>query len=52
MRTVEDTHKETKGRVLCGPGISEEFRMDVGLRRECLKLSRTTCTNDIVRKLL
>ena len=25
---VEGTCEETKGRVVCGPGISEEFRVD------------------------
>ena len=28
---VEGTYEETKGRVVCGPGISEKFRVDVGL---------------------
>ena len=32
-RIVEGTYEETKNRVVCGPGISEEFRMDVGLRQ-------------------
>ena len=30
---VEGTYGETKGRVVCGPGISEEFKVDVGLRQ-------------------
>ena len=30
---VEGTYEETKGRVVCGPGMSEEFRVDVGLRQ-------------------
>ena len=29
--------KRQKGRVACRPEISEEFRVDVGLRRECSK---------------
>ena len=29
---TEGTYEETKGRVVCGPGISEEFRVDVDLR--------------------
>ena len=33
VRMVEGTHEETKGRVACGPEISEEFRVDVGLRQ-------------------
>ena len=33
VRMVEGTYEETKGKVVCGPGISEEFRMDVGLRQ-------------------
>ena len=30
---VEGTYKETKVRVVCVPGISEEFRVDFGLRQ-------------------
>ena len=30
---VAGTYEETKGRVVCGPEISEEFRVDVGLRQ-------------------
>ena len=30
---VEGTYEETKGRVVYGPVISEEFRVDVGLRQ-------------------
>ena len=33
VRMVEGTYEETKRRVVCGPGISEEFRVDVGLRQ-------------------
>ena len=33
MRMVEATYQETKGRVVCGPGILEEFRVDVYLRQ-------------------
>ena len=31
MRMVEGICEETKGSVVCGSGISEEFRVDVGL---------------------
>ena len=31
VRMVKGTYEETKGREVCGPGISEEFRMVVGL---------------------
>ena len=56
-------YEETKGRVVCGPGISTEFMVNVGLRRECSSLSpllfitvmeaisRKTSTRDILRKL-
>ena len=33
VRFVEEMHKETKGRVLVGPGMSEEFSMNIGLRQ-------------------
>ena len=33
VRMVESTYEETKDRVVCGPRISEEFRVDVGLRQ-------------------
>ena len=31
VRMVESTYEETKGRVVHESGISEEFRVDVGL---------------------
>ena len=31
VRMVEGTYEETKGRVVCGPRISEEFRVEVSL---------------------
>ena len=34
VRMIEDTYEETQGGVVCGPGILEEFRVDVGMRRE------------------
>ena len=33
VRMVEGTYEETKGRVVRGQGILEEFRVDVGLRQ-------------------
>ena len=33
VRMVEGAYEGTKGRVVCGPGISKEFRVDVGLRQ-------------------
>ena len=33
VRMVEGTYEETKGRVVCGPGISQEFRVEVGLKQ-------------------
>ena len=33
VRMVEGTYDETIRRVVCGPGIWEEFRVDVGLRQ-------------------
>ena len=63
VRMVEGTHKETKGRVVCRPGISEEFRVDVGLRQGSALspllfiavmevISRKACTRDILRELV
>ena len=60
---VEGTYKETKGRVVCRPGISVEFRVDFGLRQGSALspmlfiavvdvISRKTSTTDILRKLL
>ena len=60
---VEGTHKETKGGVVCGPGILEEFRVDVGLREGSTLspllfiavaevISRKASTRDILRKLI
>ena len=37
-RMVEGTYEETKGRVVCGPGISEEFR-------ECPKPTVIHCSS-------
>ena len=33
VRLVEGMHKGTKGRVLVGPGMSEEFSLNIGLRQ-------------------
>ena len=63
VRMVKGTYEETKGRVVCGPGISEEFRVDVGLRQGSAVspllfiavvevISRKVSTRDILRKLL
>ena len=63
VRMVEGTYEETKGRVVCGPGISEEFRVVVGLRQESALspllfiavvevINRKASTRDILHKLL
>ena len=63
VRMVEGTYEETKGRVVCGRGILEEFRVDVCLRQESALsqllfievaevISRKVSTRDILRKLL
>ena len=60
---VEGIYKETKGRVVCGPGISEESRVDVGLRHGSALspllfiavvevISRKASTRDILRELI
>ena len=60
---VEGTCEETKGRVVCGPGISEEFRVNVCQRQGNAPspllfiavvevISRKASTRDILRKLL
>ena len=63
VRMVEGTYDETKGRVMCGRGISEEFRVDFGLRQGSALspllfiaimevTSRKASTRDILHKLL
>ena len=63
VRMVEGPYEETKGRVVCGPGISKEFRVDVNLRKGSALspllfiavvevISRKASTRDILRKLL
>ena len=63
VRIVEGTYEETKGRVVCVPGISDEFRVDVGPETgECSKpllfiavaevISRKASTRGILRKLI
>ena len=63
VRMVEGTYEETKDRVVCGPGISEEFSVDVGLRQGSALsplllfavvevVNRKASTRDILRKLL
>ena len=60
---AEGTYEETKGRVVCGPEISEEFRVDVGLRQGSALspllfiavvevISRKGSSRDILRKFL
>ena len=63
VRIVEGTYEETKGRVVCVPGISDEFRVDVGLRQGSALspllfiavaevISRKASTRGILRKLI
>ena len=63
VRMVGGTYEETKGRVVCRLGISEEFRVDVGLRQGSALspllfiagvevVSRKASTREILRKLL
>ena len=60
---VEGTYEETTGRVVCEPGISEEFRVDVRLRQGCALspllfiavvdvIYRKASTRDILRTFL
>ena len=60
---VEGTYEETKGRVVCGPGTSEEFKVDVDLRQGSALspllfiavvevISRKSSTKDILHKFL
>ena len=62
MRMVEGICEETKGLIVCGSRISEEFRVDVGLRQGSALspllfiavmevISRKASTRDILRKL-
>ena len=63
VRLVEGTYEDTKSRVLCGPRLSGESKVNVGLTQgsalspllfiAVVKLiSRKMCTKDILRKLL
>ena len=63
IRMVEGTYEGTKSRVLCGPGVSGESKVNVGLTQggalipllfiAVVKLiSRKICAKDILRKLL
>ena len=53
---VERTYEDTKNRVLCGPGIPGEFKVNVGALSPLLcmavveLISRTIGTKDIIRK--
>ena len=60
---MEGTYEDTKSRVLCGPGVSGESKVNVGLTQgsalipllfiALVKLiGRRICTKDILRKLL
>ena len=60
---VEGTYEETKVKVVCRPGISDEFRVDICLRqRSALSpllfitvvkvISRKASTRHILRKLI
>ena len=63
VRLVEGTYEDAKSRVLCGPGLSGESKVNVGLTQgsalspllfiAVVKLiSRKICTKDILRKIL
>ena len=61
VRMVAGTYEETKGRVVGGPGISEEFRVDAGQGSALSPLliiavvevnSRKVSTWDVLRKLI
>ena len=63
VRMVKDTYEETQGGVVWGPGISEEFRVDIGLRYGSALsplllfavvevISRKAGTRDILGKLI
>ena len=63
VRLVEGTYEDTKSLVLCGPGLSGESKVNVGLTQgsalspllfiAVVKLiSRKICAKDILRKLL
>ena len=63
VRMVERTYEDTKSRVLCGPGVSGESKVNGGLAQgnalipllfiAVVKLiSRKICTKHILRKLL
>ena len=60
---VEGTYEDTKSSVLCGPGVSGEFKVNVGLRQEralspllCIAavdlITRTIDNNGVIEKLL
>ena len=63
VRMVEGTYEDTKSRVLCGPGVSTESKVNVGLTQGSALIpllfiavveliSRQICTKHILRKLL
>ena len=60
---VEGTYEDTKSKVPCGPGVSGESKVNVGLTQGSALIpllfiavveliSRTICTKDILRKLV
>ena len=60
---VEKTYEDTKSRVLYGPGVSGESKVNVGLTQGSALIpllfiavveliSRKVCTKDVLRKLL
>ena len=63
LRMVERTYEDTTSSVLCGPGMSGEFKVNVGLRQEsalspllCIAavdlINRTVGKNNVIGKLL
>ena len=62
IRLVEGTYEDTKSRVLCGPGVSGESKVNVGLTQGSASspllftavvklISRKICTKVILQKL-